>query len=109
MSSNFKDNVKNNIVVKHEPLTSDTNTKKEVEVLTSNTNTTENEKETNLKKPFILGTKVEPNNKKKPFPLYLGADLQKKLERICKTKKYSRNELIVLMIEYAIENIEFSD
>lgn len=100
MSNDFKSKVKSNIEQKNDTPT--LNTKSTSESLTLDTNT-------NTSNAFTLGTKVETTTKKKPFPLYLDAETQKNLEHICKKKKYSRNELIVMMIKHCIETIEYTD
>lgn len=100
MSNDFKSKVKSNIEQKNDTPT--LNTKSTSESLTLDTNTS-------TSNAFTLGTKVETTTKKKPFPLYLDAETQKNLEHICKKKKYSRNELIVMMIKHCIETIEYTD
>jgi len=100
LSNDFKSKVKSNIEQKNDTPT--LNTKSTSESLTLDTNT-------NTSNAFTLGTKVETTTKKKPFPLYLDAETQKNLEHICKKKKYSRNELIVMMIKHCIETIEYTD
>ena len=97
MSNDFKSKVKNNIEPKNDILTSNSNITNPSNLLTNTSNA------------FTLGTKVETTTKKKPFPLYLDASTQKDLEHICKKKKYSRNELIVMMIKHCIETIEYTD
>ena len=104
MSNDFKSKVKSNIEPKNDALTSNNNIQSTSESLTlvasANTSTSN---------AFTLGTKVETTTKKKPFPLYLDAETQNDLERICKKKKYSRNELICMMIKHCIETIEYTD
>lgn len=97
MSNDFKNKVKSNIEPKNDVLTLSNNTTNTSKLLTNTSNA------------FTLGTKVETTTKKKPFPLYLDATTQKDLEHICKKKKYSRNELIVMMIKHCIETIEYTD
>ena len=105
MNNDFKSKVKNNIAPKKDILTVNTNIKSTGESLVLDTN--ENTNTSN--NAFTLGTKVETTTKKKPFPLYLDAETQNDLEHICKKKKYSRNELIVMMIKHCIETIEYTD
>ncbi|MCB2296083.1 hypothetical protein LGK95_21780 [Clostridium algoriphilum] len=102
MNNDFKSKVKSNISQKDDTLPLNANIKSTSESLKLNTNN-------NTSNAFTLGTKVETTTKKKPFPLYLDADTQKDLEHICKKKKYSRNELIVMMIKHCIETIEYTD
>lgn len=100
MSNDFKSKVKSNIEPRNDVLTLNDNTNSTSKSLTLDTNTSN---------AFTLGTKVETTTKKKPFPLYLDAETQKNLEHICKKKKYSRNELIVMMIKHCIETIQYTD
>jgi len=102
LNNDFKSKVKNNIVPKNDTLTLNTNIKSTGESLSLDA-------KKNTSNAFTLGTKVETTTKKKPFPLYLDAETQKDLEHICKKKKYSRNELIVMMIKHCIETIEYTD
>lgn len=104
MNNDFKNKLKSNISQKRDNITlnTDIKSKNEEVILDPNVNT-------NISNAFTLGTKVETTTKKKPFPLYLDAETQKDLEHICKKKKYSRNELIVMMIKHCIETIEYTD
>lgn len=97
MSNNFRNNITNNI-------------KKEDVVLTSNTDTKDEtiNEEQNPKK-FQIGKKKEDKNEKKSFPLYVDAPKQKELDKVVKKTGYSRNELINMMIDFCLENIEFTD
>lgn len=104
MNNDFKNKVKSNIASKKDTLPLNTNIKSTNEELILATKVN-----TNTSNAFTLGTKVESITKKKPFPLYLDAETQKDLEHICKKKKYSRNELIVMMIKHCIETIVYTD
>ena len=95
--------LKSNIKKENETSMSDNNIKDDVK------NDTENkEQETGIKK-FRIGKKKEDKSVRKSFPLYVDGAMQKDLDDICKKTKYSRNELILLMIQYCIDNLEITD
>jgi len=103
MNMNLKNNIKSNIKKENETSMSDNNIKDDVK------NDTENkEQETGIKK-FRIGKKKEDKSVRKSFPLYVDGAMQKDLDDICKKTKYSRNELILLMIQYCIDNLEITD
>ncbi|NOW87954.1 hypothetical protein B0H39_005985 [Clostridium beijerinckii] len=95
MSNNFKDNIKNNI-------------KKENQVLTSNSNTNIDTKDTDTK-TFKIGKKPDDKNERVQFPFYTEKSKQRELDRVSKKTGYSRNELINMMIDFCLENIEFTE
>ncbi|AOR24994.1 hypothetical protein [Clostridium taeniosporum] len=99
MSINLRNNIKNNIKKENKTLNVDNNIKAHAK---------DNEDETAMKK-FTIGKKKEDKSVRKSFPLYVDGSMQKKLDDICKKTKYSRNELIVMMIQHCIDNLEITD
>lgn len=96
---NLKDKIQSNIKKENVIPISDTNIKDEVEISI---------KETDIKK-FKIGKKQEDKEDKAVFPLNTTNTKKKELDKICKKTKYSRNELINLMIDFCLENIEFEE
>lgn len=56
--------------------------------------------------PFILEKKKKKKAIKKSFPLYMEEEKVNELDKICNKTGYTRNELINLMISYALKNLE---
>ena len=56
--------------------------------------------------PFVIEKKKKKKSIKKSFPLYMDEDRVNELDRICNKTGYTRNELINLMISYALKNVE---
>lgn len=90
----LKNKIKNNLKDKNVEPISDTNVKEEVQ---------------EVNKKFKIGKKQEDKEEKASFPFYTTNTKKKELDKICKKTKYSRNELINLMIDHCLENIEFED
>ncbi|NFA43758.1 CopG family transcriptional regulator [Clostridium botulinum] len=99
MNIDLKSNIKNNIKKENKTSKLNDNIK----------NDTENKiEETSINK-FTIGKKKEDKSVRKSFPLYVDGEMQKKLDDICKKTKYSRNELILMMIQHCIDNLEITD
>ncbi|MBN1040453.1 CopG family transcriptional regulator [Clostridium botulinum] len=99
MNIDLKSNIKNNIKKENKTSKLNNNIK----------NDTENKvEETGINK-FTIGKKKEDKSVRKSFPLYVDGEMQKKLDDICKKTKYSRNELILMMIQHCIDNLEITD
>lgn len=103
MNINLKNNIKNNIKKKDETSILDNNIKDDVK------NDTESKEQETITKKFIIGKKKEDKSVRKSFPLYVDGAMQKQLDDICKKTKYSRNELILMMIQHCIDNLEITD
>lgn len=56
--------------------------------------------------PFIIERKKKKKNLKKSFPMYMEEDRVNELDRICNKTGYTRNELINMMVSYALKNLE---
>jgi len=56
--------------------------------------------------PFKIPNKIEDKRKKVPIQIYMDNDLLKKLDKVCKDKKYSRNEFINLIIKTFVDKVE---
>ena len=56
--------------------------------------------------PFVLEKKKKKKNIKKSFPMYMDEERVNELDKICNKTGYTRNELINLMIDYALKNLE---
>ena len=82
------------------------NVKGESEVAISDTNTID---DTKNNKAFIIGKKPRDTVKRKPFPLYLDTNMKKELDSIANKTNYSKNELIIKMIEFCIDNLKFAN
>lgn len=96
---NLKDKIQSNVKKENVIPISDTNIKDEVEISI---------KETDVKK-FRIGKKQEDKEDKAVFPLNTTNLKKKELDRICRKTKYSRNELINMMIDFCLDNIEFEE
>lgn len=94
MSSNFKNNIKNNF--------NDLTSSREGE------SSAENTKEKNNNK-FQLTRKKDDKVNKKIFNVYMDMDLANRLEKVSKKSKYSRNELINMMCTYCLDNLDFKE
>ncbi|MCE5219686.1 MAG: CopG family transcriptional regulator [Clostridium sp.] len=103
MNMNLKNNIKSNIKKGNETSMLDNNIKDDVK-----DNTENKDQETGTKK-FTIGKKKEDKSVRKSFPLYVDGAMQKDLDDICKKTKYSRNELILMMIQYCIDNLEITE
>ncbi len=99
MNIDLKSNIKNNIKKENKTSKLNDNIK----------NDTENKVEEIGINKFTIGKKKEDKSIRKSFPLYVDGDMQKKLDDICKKTKYSRNELILMMIQHCIDNLEITD
>ena len=99
MSIDLKSNIKSNIKKENKTSNLDNNIKNDIKSA---------EEEIDIKK-FKIGKKKEDKSVRKSFPLYVDAKMQKDLDDICKKTKYSRNELILMMIQYCIDNLEITD
>lgn len=94
MNIDLKNNIKNNITNKDTTLISDTTTKNNI---------------INKDQVFKLSKKQDDKANKKVFNVYMDAELQKDLDKLCKRTGYSRNELINLMVQHCIDNVELLD
>lgn len=92
LKSNFKSNIKN----QDKETVPEDNIKTEDETSILNTK-------------FVIGKKQEDKADKKSFPLYMEPEKIKNLDKVCKKTNYSRNELINMMIDFCMENIEYTD
>lgn len=56
--------------------------------------------------PFVIEKKKKKKNIKKTFPMYMDEDRVNEIDRICNRTGHTRNELINMMVEYALKNLE---
>lgn len=56
--------------------------------------------------PFVLEKKKKKKVSKKSFPMYMDEERVNELDKICNKTGYTRNELINLMVDYALKNLE---
>ena len=56
--------------------------------------------------PFVLEKKKKKKVSKKSFPMYMNEERVNELDKICNKTGYTRNELINLMVDYALKNLE---
>lgn len=101
MNKNFQNNIKNNIKKEDEKLISNTNT--DINIVPEDQGTEE------IKKTFKIGKKQEDKTDKVSFPVYMKKTKAKELDKVVKKTGYSRNELINMMLDFCLENIEFTE
>ena len=53
-----------------------------------------------------IGKKQSSKINKKPFPIYLDDDRSSKLDKVCKKTGYSKNELVIMLIDFGLENLD---
>ena len=73
--------------------------------------TIEKKEETNNENnsKFRLKRKQKNKENKVQFLMYVNEDFLEKIERLAKKLNYRRNDLIIKMIDYCIENFEFEE
>lgn len=58
---------------------------------------------------FVIGRKQSKKVNVKPFSIYPKSDLAEELDEIEKRTGYSRNEIVLKMIEYCVKNLKFDE
>lgn len=58
---------------------------------------------------FNISKKRDDKTEKISFPLYMNKTKQKEIDKVVKKTGYSRNELINMMIDFCLENLEFTE
>lgn len=97
-NKNFIKNLQDNIYVKHDNDTLDDtiNVKHESNI-------------DNVDNKFKIKKNVDKKSDKKVFQVYIDPELLKRLDKECKRANYSRNEMVIMMIEHCLDNFEFEE
>ena len=90
MKPNFRDNLKENLI---------SNNKKEVEEVEEVEKIEENPL-------FVIDVKKSDKTKKRVINIYTDDDLVSRLDKVSRKTKYSRNELIIKMCEFCLDNMK---